>query len=106
MSLLTREEVLAFCKPKEHKAPEFTDEQLYRLDIVEEAARQFLNVLAETDDVVWDLDDVWDLIYEGSDRLTKRGRRVRIPTHVTTPDGKEYITDWYGEDEHADVDAK
>lgn len=78
---------------------EFTTEQLNRLDQIQEAAGLFLNALAETDDVSWDLDDIWDLIYEGSDRLTKRGRRVRIPTHVTTPDGKEFITDWYGEDE-------
>lgn len=85
---------------------EFTDKQLERLDYIQEAAGQFLSALAETDDAVWDLDDIWDLIYEGSDRLTKRGRRVRVPTHVTTSDGKEYITDWYGEDEHADVDAK
>lgn len=85
---------------------EFTDEQLERLDSVQEAAERFLSILAETDNKVWDLDDVWGLIYEGSDRLTKRGRRVRIPTHVTTPDGKEFITDWYGEDEHADVDTK
>ena len=78
---------------------EFTDEQLKRLDDVQQSAAEFLSALAETDDVVWDLDDIWDLIYEGSDRLTKRGRRVRIPTHVTTPDGKEFITDWYGEEE-------
>ena len=83
-----------------NKEPEFTDEQLERLDIIEDGTRKFLSVLAETDDVMWDLDDVWALIYEGADRLTKRGRRVRIPTHVTTTDGKEYITDWYGEDEH------
>ena len=86
--------------------PEFTDEQLKRLDDIQYAAEAFLSSLAETDDKVWDLDDVWDLIYEGSDRLTKRGRRVRVPTHVTTPDGKEYITDWYGEDEHADVESE
>lgn len=104
MSLLTREELLAFCKPKEYKAPEFTDKQLERLDSVQESAERFLSILAETDDKVWDLDDIWDIIYEASDRLTKRGRRVRIPTHVTTPDGKEYITDWYGEDEDADVE--
>ena len=83
---------------------EFTDEQLTRLDAVQEAAEAFLSALAETDDKVWDLDDIWDLIYEGSDRLVKRGRRVRIPTHVTMPSGKEFITDWYGEDEDADVE--
>lgn len=99
MSLLTREEVLEFCKPRKNKAPEFTDEQLNRLDYIQDAAGQFLNALAESDDISWDLDDIWDLIYEGADRLTKRGRRVRIPTHVTTPDGKEFITDWYGEEE-------
>lgn len=79
---------------------DFTTEQLNRIDQIQEAAGLFFNVLAETDDVSWDLDDIWALIYEGSDRLTRRGRRVRIPTHVTTTDGKEYITDWYGEDEH------
>lgn len=76
-----------------------TDEQLKRLDDIEEAAAKFLSVLAETDDQVWGLNDIWDLIYAGADRLTKRGRRVKIPTLVTPPDGKDYITDWYEGDE-------
>lgn len=76
-----------------------SDEQLKRLDDIEEAAAKFLSVLAETDDQVWGLDDIWDLIYAGADRLTKRGRRVKIPTLVTPPDGKDYITDWYEGDE-------
>lgn len=80
--------------------PEFTDAQFKRLDDIQEAAAKFLSALAETDDQVWDLEDIWELIYTGADRLTKRGRRVKIPTHVTTPDGRNYITDWYGEDEH------
>lgn len=80
--------------------PEFTDAQFKRLDDIQEAAAKFLSTLAETDDQVWDLEDIWELIYTGADRLTKRGRRVKIPTHVTTTDGKDYITDWYGEDEH------
>lgn len=77
----------------------FTDEQLKRLDDLEEAATKFLSVLAETDDQVWGLNDIWDLIYAGADMLVKRGRRVKIPTHVTTHDGKDYITDWYEGDE-------
>lgn len=107
MSFLTHEELLTFCKPKEHKAQEFTDEQLSRLDDIQQSAAEFMSALAETDDAVWDLDDIWYLIYEGSDRLTKRGRRVRIPTHVTEKSGKEYITDWYGEEEQdADLDHR
>ena len=81
-----------------------TDEQLKRLDDIEEAAAKFLSVLAETDDQVWGLNDIWDLIYAGAIRLTKRGRRVKIPTHVTTPDGKDYITDWYEEELKNDED--
>ncbi len=84
---------------------EFTTEQLNRLDQIQEAACLFFNALAETDDESWDLDDIWRLIYEGSDLLTKRGRRVRVPTHVTEKSGKEYITDWFEEEEQdADLD--
>lgn len=78
---------------------EFTDEQLKRLDDLEETAAKFFSALAETDDQVCDLKDIWDLIYAGADRLVKKGRRVKIPTHVTTQDGKDYITDWYEGDE-------
>lgn len=86
---------------------EFTTDQLYRLDQLQEAAGQFLYALLETDDPSLDLDDIWELIYTGAICLTKRGYRVRIPTHVTTPDGKDYITDWYGEDESiADMEHK
>ena len=85
--------------------PEFTDEQLARLDEIEAAAREFLNALSETDDVTYELEDVWDVIYLGCELLYKRGRIVRLPTHVTKKDGTEYITDWYEEDEpDADVE--
>lgn len=78
---------------------EFTDEQLKRINDIEEAAAKFFSALAETDDQVWNLEDIWELIYAGADMLVKRGRRVKIPTHVTTTDGKDYITDWYEGDE-------
>jgi hypothetical protein len=78
---------------------EFTDEQLKRLDDIEEAAAKFFSVLAETDDQVWGLNDIWELIYTGADMLVKRGRRVKIPTHITENDGTERITDWYEGDE-------
>ena len=76
-----------------------TDEQLKRLDDIEEAAAKFFSALAETDDQVWDLGNIWDLIYAGANMLVRKGRRVKIPTLVTTPDGKDYITDWYEGDE-------
>ena len=78
--------------------PEFTDEQLRRLDELQEAAANFFQILAETDDVVWDLEDIYDLLYAGADMLKKRGRNVRFPTEVTDTDGKTYITEWYCEE--------
>lgn len=84
---------------------EFTDEQLDRLDAVQDYAGDFLKALAETDDITFDIDDLWNLIYLGCELLHKRGREVRLPTHVTKKDGIEYITDWYEEDEpHADME--
>ena len=79
---------------------DFTDKQLDRLDELMDGAYNFLTIVAESDDLPYDVDAIWSLIYEAADRLNKNyGRKVKIPTHVTTPDGKEYITDWYGEDE-------
>lgn len=83
---------------------EFTDEQLCRLDQIQEATEEYFSVLAETDDKVWDLDDIWSVIYLACQLLHKRGRKVRLPTHVTMKDGTEYITDWYEEDKDADMD--
>ena len=78
---------------------DFTDEQLQRLDEITNAAYHFLTVIAETDDIPYDAEAIWNLIYEAADRLNNNYcRRVKIPTHVTTPDGKEYITDWYGDE--------
>ena len=77
---------------------EFTDDQLGRLDHIEEAAREFLNKLAYTDDVAQDLDDIWSIIYKGARLLTKRGIRVWLPACVTDEDGNEHITDWFEED--------
>ena len=58
----------------ETAVPEFNDEQLDRLDGIQWAAAQFLNYLAETDDVTWDLDDIWNMIYFGCKLLHQRGR--------------------------------
>ena len=76
---------------------DFTDEQLARLDRIQDAAYDFLKILAETDDIPRDLDAIWNLIYCGADDLLKQDRRVRIPTHVIDVDDSEYITDWYEE---------
>lgn len=78
-------------------SPEFTDEQLDRLDKLQQAAVDFLNVLSETDDTSYMLMDIWDLINLGAKCLTENGRRVRVPTKVTTMNGKTYITDWWEE---------
>lgn len=84
-------------KTADMMAPEFTDEQLDRLDNLQSAAISFFNVLAETDDCVFELEDIYDLLYAGADMLKKRGRNVRFPTEVTDKNGKTYITDWYCE---------
>ena len=83
---------------------EFTDDQLDRIDAVQEYAGDFLKNLAESDDMEFDLDDIWSVIYFGCAILHKRGINVRLPTHVTNKDGTEYITDWYEEDEDADME--
>lgn len=76
---------------------EFTDDQIRRIDELQEAAASFFQALAETTDIVWDLEDIYELLYAGADMLTRRGRRVRFPTEVTEKDGRTYITDWYSE---------
>lgn len=88
----------------DYPEPEFTDEQLGRLDELQEAAEQFIRAVAETDDIVWEPQDIWDLIYECADILQHRGRRVRIPTRVTNPAGKVDIIDWWEAYEDADME--
>ena len=77
----------------------FTDEQLDRLDQIQDAAYDFIKVIAEADDIPRDLNLIWELIYTAADALTdingEHKRHVRIPTHVTLKDGTEYTTDWY-----------
>ena len=104
MSLLTREELLTFCEPREYKAPEFTEEQTKRLDDITNAAQGLLEVIAESNDIEYDMLDIWGLILEAAHRLQDRGRRIRIPTRVTRQDGSMYITDWFEEDEESDIE--
>lgn len=85
--------------------PEFTDDQIQRIDNLQAAAIDFFNVLMEADDYGFLLEDVWDLIYAGADMLVKRGHRIRIPTQVTEKDGTERIIDWYeGDEPDADLE--
>lgn len=75
--------------------PEFSDEQCDRLDEISNAAYEFLKVLAETDDIPWDAEAIWNLVYSGMEELSVvYGRRTRIPTRVTEKDGRTYIVDY------------
>lgn len=75
-------------------SPEFTDEQLNEINVVQYHANEFLKSLAETDDdICWDLDDIWGLVYLGCKLLDKRGRKVRLPILML----KEALRLIYGE---------
>lgn len=74
---------------------EFSDDQIKRLDEIQEAAMQFLKVLGESEDIPGDVEAIWDVVYAGEAALMDcLQRRVRIPTRVTLKDGTTFIVDY------------
>ena len=77
---------------------ELSDEQSARNDEIYNAAYEFCKVLAEDENLEWNMEILGQLTDYAAELLTMHGRRVRYPSVVTEPDGSQRIEDFYGEE--------
>ena len=77
---------------------ELSDEQSARNDEIYNAAFDFCKVMAEDENLEWDMEILGQLADYAAELLTTHGSRVRYPSVVTEPDGSQHIEDFYGEE--------
>ena len=77
---------------------ELSDEQTARNDEVYNAAYDFCKVMAEDENLEWNMEILGQLADFAAELLTGHGSKVRYPSVVTEPDGSQHIEDFYSED--------
>ncbi len=77
---------------------ELSDEQIVRNDEIYNAAYDFCKVMAENENLEWNMEILGQLADFAADLLIEHGSKVRYPSVVTEPDGSQHIEDFYGED--------
>jgi len=75
---------------------ELSDEQTARNDEIYGAAYEFCKVIAEDENLEWNMEILGQLADFAADLLTGHGSRVRYPAVVTEPDGSQHIEEFYG----------
>lgn len=78
---------------------ELSDEQTARNDEVYGAAYEFCKVMAEDANLEWNMEILGQLADFAADLLTGHGSKVRFPSVVTDPDGRQHIEEFYGEED-------
>ena len=78
---------------------ELSDEQTARNDEIYGAAYEFCKVMAEDENLEWNMEILGQLADFAADLLTGHGSKVRYPAVVTEPDGSQHIEEFYGEED-------
>ena len=84
-------------KPEPEEELELSDEQIARNDEIYNAAFDFCKVMAENENLEWNMEILGQLADFAAELLTSHGSKVRFPSVVTEPDGSQHIEDFYDE---------
>lgn len=74
---------------------ELSDAQVERNDEIYNAAYTLCQIMAENDELEWDMAYIGEIADYAAELLTNRGIRVRFPSIVTDDDGARYIENFY-----------
>lgn len=78
---------------------ELSDAQIARNDEIYNAAFEFCKVMAEDENLEWNMEIIGQLADFAAELLTNHGSRVRFPAVVTEPDDTQHIEEYYGEEQ-------
>lgn len=73
---------------------DFTNEQLERIDEVQNAAFDFCKVLTEKEDLEWDMSFIGEICDSVCYILNSHGLQTRYPERIENEDGTVYINDY------------
>ena len=77
---------------------ELGDKHIERIDEIDNAVYEMCKVLAENENLKWDMEYIGEIADFAASMLVKSGNRVRYPAVVTEEDGRQYIVEYYGEE--------
>lgn len=86
---------------EEQEELELTDDQVERLDEIDNAAFEYLKVLTENEDLEWNMEFIGELNEFAADMMAKAGHKIRYPYIETAPDGTQQRKDYYEPDKPA-----
>lgn len=78
---------------------ELSDEQFVRNDEIYNAAFEFCKVVAEDENLEWNMEILGQIADYAAELLTSHGSKVRFPSVVTEEDGTQHIEEYYGENQ-------
>ena len=78
----------------ENQEPELSDEQIVRIDEVENATFDYIRVLVENENMDWNMEYIGELADMAAELLTRHGFKVRYPAIVTNKDGSQTVEDY------------
>ena len=78
---------------------ELSDAQNARNDEIYNAAFNFCKVMAEDENLEWNMEILGQLADYAAELLTTHGSRVRFPMVVTEMDDTQHIEEYYGEEQ-------
>lgn len=73
---------------------ELSDSQLERIDEVENAVYELCKILTEDSDIEWSMSYIGEIADLASNVLASNGHKVRYPSIVIEPDGRQHIEDY------------
>lgn len=76
---------------------EFTDEQVRRIDEIQNAVFDLCKVMTNDENLQWDISFIGDISDIAADILTNSGHRVYYPFRVTFKNGTQKIFDYHDE---------
>lgn len=74
---------------------ELSDAQIERNDEIYNAVYTLCQIMAENEDLEWDMAYIGEIADYAAELLTQRGIKVRFPSIVTDEDGTEHAEDFY-----------
>lgn len=78
---------------------ELNDEQDGRCDEIYNAVYDMCKIVADNDDLEWDMHYIGEIAELVANMLVERGEKVRFPSVVTEQDGSQYIEEYYEPEE-------
>lgn len=78
---------------------ELPDELSERNDEIYNAAYEFCKIMAENQNLKWNMEILGELADFAAELLISHGSRVRYPSVVTEQDGSQHIEEFYNEEQ-------